>query len=63
MQPYTNKVQAIPTQELDMFTTHLPEPDLHAQARQRARHLRREAIDHAWVVLGRLLRRVLPHLS
>lgn len=46
-----------------MFITPRPEPDLHAQARQRARALRREAIDSAWATLGRLLRRALPRLS
>lgn len=43
-----------------MLTTPHHEPDLHDMARQRARHLRREAMAHAWAALARLLRRALP---
>lgn len=43
-----------------MFTTPRHEPDFHAMARQRAHQLRREAIDHAWAAMARLLRRAIP---
>ena len=43
-----------------MFTTPRHEPDLHAMARQRAQQLQREAMDHAWAAMARLLRRAIP---
>jgi hypothetical protein len=43
-----------------MFTPPRHEPHLHALARQRANQLRREAMDNAWSILARLLRRALP---
>jgi hypothetical protein len=42
-----------------MFTTPRHDPGVHALARQRAHHLRREAIDQAWAALARLLRRAI----